>query len=120
MKNLTKSLAILLLSSMCTLAQAHIELSSSQPKDQELLASSPEEFVLLFTSNAQLLELELFDENANPVEFGFTRSIRERVNFKIPVTDALSSGVYVLKWTVLAGDGHRETGTILFGIDDPQ
>lgn len=119
MKYLTKAFAILLLSSMCSLAQAHIELSSSQPADQELLTSSPEEFVLLFSSKAQLLALELFDENANPVEFGFTSSIRERNTFKIPVSEPLPSGVYVLKWTALAGDGHRETGTILFGVDGP-
>ncbi len=120
MKYLTKAFAILLLSFMCSIAQAHIELNRSQPADQELLMSSPDEFVLVFTSKAQLLALELFDENANPVEFGFTSSIRERVNFKIPIEESLPSGVYVLKWTALAGDGHRETGTILFGIDDPQ
>ncbi len=118
MKNFTKLIVILLLSCLGSLAQAHTSLHSSKPADQQLLQNSPEDFALVFTGKTRLVDLTLFDENANPIDFGFEPRMSERVSFKTALASPLSPGVYVLKWTVLGEDGHRITGTILFGVDD--
>ncbi len=118
MKAFATPFVILLLSCLGSLAQAHTSLHSSQPADQQLLQRSPEEFALVFTGKTRLLDLTLFDENANLIDFGFEPRMSERVSFKMALANPLSPGVYVLKWTVLGEDGHRITGTILFGVDD--
>lgn len=120
MKFVYNILKILLLSSIVSVAQAHSDLARSQPSANELLESSPEELVLTFSGRSRLVGLALIDEQGEPLDIGFKPSITERVTFKVPLVDALLPGVYSVNWAILGEDGHRITGSILFGVDDSQ
>ena len=112
--------AILILGAHSGPAGAHSVLIESSPKDKEVLSRAPVEVVLRFSAKIEkpLTRLSLTAGNgrviplpAAPQKAG--SDAPDRLVIPLP---SLGPGEYVLRYTVLATDGHATSGILRFSV----
>lgn len=100
-------------------AFAHAYVVSSNPGANEILDTSPVEFVIEFNEpvEAGFHELAVIGPNGDNVADGEARIDPNKPSrLTAPLQPNLPDGLYSAKWNVVSGDGHAISGTIPFQI----
>lgn len=115
MKNLMSYLAIpaLLLSSAVF---AHTTLVEASPVDGDVLTEAPAKLELTFSTDVQLLKLELANDAGVAQKTDFTASANAAKTFSIALPP-LEPAAYAVTWTIVGADGHRVEGNMSFLVD---
>lgn len=115
MKSLKSSLVLplLLLSSALF---AHTKLIEATPVDGDVLTESPETLNLTFSTEVQLLKLELANDAGALQKTDFVPSAGKSQTFSIALPP-LEPAAYAVTWTIVGADGHRVEGSMGFLVD---
>lgn len=113
------SLIFAALTMMSVGAWAHTEVTASEPGADVQLQASPEQLKLTFSSQVQLMSINLVRGESEKIDLNFTRSGEslQSHNFSLPPLDA---GLYAVTWRVLGSDGHQAQGKYSFSIGSEQ
>jgi methionine-rich copper-binding protein CopC len=108
-----------LLAALPAIAAAHAELESSTPEAGENLHTAPTEVTLTFSEELDPdgSSFTVVDADGHEVgtgEVDLTVADRNVMTGDVRITDA---GVYAVKYTVVAADGHESRGSISFGYN---
>lgn len=114
MKSLKSSLVLPLLLLSSTLF-AHTKLIEANPVDGAVLTEAPATLDLTFSTEVQLLKLELAND-AGAVQTDFAPSASKSQTFSITLPP-LEPAAYAVSWTILGADGHRVEGSMGFLVD---
>ncbi len=97
-------------------AFAHVELASSDPTEGSRLATAPGSIRLEFSTASVPAGdgLILYDQTGTEVEVTITAS-SETVMLITP-SETLTSGQYLVSWTMRAGDAHPKSGSVGFSV----
>ena len=118
MKN-TNYMKVLLLSGF-TLGsawlQAHTHLETALPADGAVLREAPTTLELGFSTEVQLLKLDIATATGTAQDMDFTPVANAAKTFSIPLP-AMGPDAYVVSWTILGADGHRVEGNLEFLVD---
>jgi copper transport protein len=97
-------------------AGAHAELSSSDPSDGSVLATSPQAVNLQFTEgvSVQADGVRILDGKGERVDAGTATSDGSSVT--VPLDGSLSDGSYAVAWRVVSADGHPVRGAFSFSV----
>ena len=114
-----RSLVLAALTIMSVGAWAHTELTASEPAADVQLQASPQELKLTFSSQVQLMSVNLVKGDSEKVELNFTRSSESMQSHSISLP-ALEVGLYTVSWGVLGSDGHQVQGKYSFSIGSEQ
>ncbi|QVQ50811.1 copper resistance protein CopC [Spiractinospora alimapuensis] len=102
-------------------ALAHDTLISSDPADEEVLDSSPEEITL--TYNAEIMDVgaAVTVVDSDHVQVPASEVVIEGTDAILPLDDELEPGGYAVLWRVVSSDGHPISGAFTFsnGSDGP-
>jgi len=109
------ALWILLLGFSTTL-YAHTGLQASNPADEAVVNSSPEQIHLTFTAAVALVRFGITDAEERQVKLEFTPGSAQATEYHQPVP-ALPAGAYKVSWAVIGADGHTVTGDFAFTVD---
>jgi methionine-rich copper-binding protein CopC len=112
---------------MCGSVAAHTRLTSSVPADGEVLPAGAHAVTLEFSEAVQPrfsdFALHFVGDAADAAPSADNRVARQepvidaaRKRVAVPLPETPQAGWYVLDWEVLAEDGHRLEGTLLFRI----
>lgn len=98
-----------------SLAGAHNGLSASNPMEGQTISGELTKLALSFNGNIEKLStMKLFKDGVevpmNPVQI-------EGADMVGTVEEALVSGVYLIKWKIVGGDGHPVEGEINFKVE---
>jgi len=111
-------MSVMILAGLPATALGHAELDTSTPADGSTVDGTPDLIELLFTeavTEGSSLELRAADDTAlatgGPDPAG---TIRMTV-----VAPTLEPGIYTVRWTARAADGHVERGTVTFTVAEP-
>ena len=98
-------------------AFAHAELETSVPSANAVLETGPANIVLTFNEavEADLADIQLFDQNAKLVPTGSPKGINGNVGVQASVP-SIGDGVYVVVWRVPSDDGHVVDGVYSFQV----
>ena len=104
-----------------TPATAHDQLISTDPGDGAILATMPKTVHLTFSGPPLAIGTTMFVVDANGRHVGSAHSTIERnvVSLRLP-TGAPINAWYQVRWRIVSGDGHLLSGSIDFGVGDPQ
>lgn len=110
-------IATVLLVLLAAPASAHVDLTSSDPANGEVVDDPPETITLVFSTEAEPAGegVLLVDAAGTPLAAEVDYASPDRV----VVTPAhhLGNGSYGVVWTMRAGDAHPRSGSIAFGVD---
>ena len=95
---------------------AHGELLRATPQPGSIVSTSPPEVQLQFTEGieARFSGLEIAASNGKRVPTG--RAQVQGAAMVVPITTALSPGVYRVNWHVLSVDSHKTRGSFTFEV----
>lgn len=101
------------------MAAAHINLNSSQPAENAVLKSVPEEVKLWFTGRVEpeFSRIEVTDTDGDRVDAGDVTADRNQRELKVRLNENLKPGSYQVNWSAVARDGHRVQGEFSFRIE---
>lgn len=113
------SLAMLLCAGAAR-ASRHTKLLKSEPAAGAEVATAPQQLVL-FYSEAVALEVSTFklaDGRGAAVAMGAARMdvAKPGAPVVVPITGEMTSGKYVVRWSVASDDGHAVKGTFGFVV----
>ena len=97
-------------------AHAHTKLVDAVPADGALLDRAPERIVLRFSSGVErrFSRLALVTASARTdLTIDGTEGLARELSARLPT---LAAGAHVVRYDVVAADGHRVTGTVRFSI----
>ncbi len=96
---------------------AHAGLEASVPSANAVLEEGPSEIELDFNEavDAELADIELYDQEANLVATGLPESITDDTIVQASVPE-IGDGVYVVVWRVPSADGHVVNGVFSFQV----
>jgi methionine-rich copper-binding protein CopC len=80
------------------------------------LKEAPEVLELGFSTDVQLLKLDIADDAGTAQVVDFRPAPAAARNFSIPLP-ALAPGAYAVTWTIVGADGHRVEGNLSFLVD---
>ena len=109
-----KQIFILSLSLFATSALAHTVLSGSVPAQDTVVAASPEQLVLTFSTDVQITALTLSDAASVSYDLGALPTTAQQ-EFSIPVP-SLAPGYYTVAWRAVGADTHVVSGEINFSV----
>jgi copper transport protein len=95
-------------------ALAHAELLDTTPSNGSVMASSPEEFLVIFSEPVSMIRTQLIDGNREKVALDKANIIDNVLRFK--PHSALQQGQYLLSFRVLSLDAHPVSGSVGFAI----
>jgi methionine-rich copper-binding protein CopC len=102
-----------------TVAFPHAYLMNSEPAEDSILVESPEKATLNFlgTIEQAFSKIEVLDSNGNKVsgKTEFTKT-DDGTSMHVKLKHKLEPGEYIVKWTGLGMDGHRQKGSYKFII----
>ena len=94
-------------------AWSHTKVKTSTLEDGGTYQTLPEVIDLVFAQKVGLIALSLETDNGSDILLSFDKPKGMQSHFAIPKPD-LGPGAYVLKWRVMAKDGHVLNGEIAF------
>ena len=100
-------------------AWAHARLKKSEPSAGSVLRKPPHELRFWFTEKPEraLTKVSLADSAGHPIAVeAAAADTAGPMTVRIPITGALSSGRYTVKWSTVAVDGHPLSGTFTFRL----
>ena len=102
-------------------ALAHAELSSSFPRNQEVLDVAPTEVVLQFTEGVDPIEpgIRVIDADGEDVGIGDVDQSAGSDEMRAVIPTTLDEGSYVVAWQALSADSHRVRGSFTFSVGAP-
>lgn len=116
-QRLLRMLAVALCILGTQLAHAHTYLLSSQPAAGDVYTVAPQRFVLHFQTPVESRfshYVLVHQRNTTPLNPDHpTDSTRSSISGPLPF---LKVGAYLLRWSVMARDGHRQEGSIPFEV----
>jgi copper transport protein len=109
-------LAVLLVSAGTVLA--HAELVSSNPANQAILPTGPEEIVLTFSEDVEPIgeAIRMVDSEGNPRPLGLIDQSGGDNTIRADVPARMAEGTYVVGWQALSADSHRIRGAFTFSV----
>lgn len=98
-------------------AFAHAGLEASVPSVNAVLQAGPPNIELDFNEaiDAELANIEMYDQNATLIPTGVPRSITDDTVMQVSVP-SIGDGVYVVVWRVPSADGHVVDGAFSFQV----
>jgi methionine-rich copper-binding protein CopC len=115
MKSL-KSCLVLPLLMLSSALFAHTKLVESSPVDGDVLADAPQTLELTFSTDVQLLKLDIANADGAAQLANFAASANKSRTFSIALPE-LGPSAYAVTWTILGADGHRVEGSMGFLVD---
>ena len=112
-------ITLLLLGAFSLGLLAHSSLTASLPARGQLLEESPAQIELTFSEKVRLMQLELRGENDWTLDLDLDGQPSSESQFEVPLREAIESGSYLLRWTIMSRDGHVMSGEIPFGLSMP-
>ncbi|WP_438347894.1 copper resistance CopC/CopD family protein [Paenibacillus sp. FA6] len=104
-----------------TLTYAHAYLQKSTPTANEIISQSPAKIMLQFNESIQpaFHDIQVTNSAGERVDLDDSYIPDSQLNtLEGNVSPNLPDGVYVVKWNVISGDGHRIEGSIPFQVGD--
>lgn len=92
---------------------AHVKQSSSVPADNAMLMQTPTTLSISFSGPVKLTKVELLQNAATTIVFGFTPSLEAATQYSWPLPP-LVAGNYQVNWVGLGNDGHKMKGDFSF------
>ncbi|GAA0560464.1 hypothetical protein GCM10009098_30690 [Rheinheimera aquimaris] len=92
---------------------AHVKQSSSVPADNAMLMQTPATLSISFSGPVKLTKVELLQNAATTIVFGFTPSLEAATQYSWPLPP-LAAGNYQVNWVGLGNDGHKMKGDFSF------
>ncbi len=113
---MTKTLAILTMMIVGSVAFAHSKINATVPAHEAVLAAAPETIEFGFAKKIRLIKVDLAfsDQPKVPLDLGDQTSFA--TTFNLPLVP-LGSGTYVIGWRGLSIDGHVMTGEFMFVVE---
>ncbi len=108
--------AILVVASLAAPVAAHAHLESSTPESGAQLDAAPDEITLEYTADVQRATVEVTGVNGTVIS-GEPRIGDDRTTVRVPL-ETLGDDVYVVRWEVLASDGHTTSGGFVFAVGE--
>lgn len=102
-------------------ALAHAELSSSFPRNQEVLDVAPTAVVLEFTEGVDPIEpgIRVIGADGEDVGIGDVDQSAGSDEMRAVIPATLDEGSYVVAWQALSADSHRVRGSFTFSVGAP-
>ncbi len=102
-------------------ALAHAELSSSFPRNQEVLDVAPTAVVLEFTEGVDPIEpgIRVIGADGEDVGIGDVDQSAGSDEMRAVILVTLDEGSYVVAWQALSADSHRVRGSFTFSVGAP-
>jgi methionine-rich copper-binding protein CopC len=99
-------------------ALAHAIVLESSPKHDAALAESPSRIVLRFNSRieAALSRVTIETVNGRPVALPAAHDAGKEANRLVVPVGPLAPGTYIVRYRVLAADGHVTEGALRFSV----
>lgn len=97
---------------------AHAELTSSNPANQAILASTPPEILLKFSEGVDPVgdSIRLVDADGNAVPLGPLDQSQGDDTLRTPVPATIADGTYVVGWQAISADSHKIRGAFTFSV----
>ncbi len=97
---------------------AHAELTSSNPANQSILASTPSEILLTFSEGVDPVgeSIRLVDADGNAVPLGPLDQSQGDDTLRTPVPATIADGTYVVGWQAISADSHKIRGAFTFSV----
>lgn len=92
---------------------AHVKQSSSVPADNAMLMQTPATLSISFSGPVKLTKVELLQNAATTIVFGFAPSLEAATQYSWPLPP-LEGGNYQVNWVGLGNDGHKMKGDFSF------
>jgi methionine-rich copper-binding protein CopC len=96
-------------------AQAHTHLEKAMPADNSVLASSPSQIMLHFSTATRLTALSIQKEGDKEAKSITALPKEPSAALSVPVA-ALAPGKYVVNWRVVGSDNHVMSGVLHFTV----
>lgn len=121
MKRLAPHLALALLLALAlapAAALAHAHVQRSDPGANAVLHSSPKSVSISFSEPVVLAftGAQITDQAGRATKTGKPELDKGGRTLKVPVTDGLKPGAYVVRWHAVSADTHRVAGKISFSV----
>ncbi len=100
-------------------AAAHAMMTQLTPAENSVLATSPEQIVLVYSENIEpgFSKIGLFDAQDQALKT--EKPILDSANpnqLSVAIAETLPSGLYRIEWQVVSVDGHKTTGKSQFSV----
>jgi len=95
-------------------AQAHTVLSSSNPADNAIETTAPENIALGFSTEVRLTAFSVEDDDGKIFDLGAMPTIMQQ-EFSIS-TPVIPPGTYIVKWRAVGEDMHIVSGEFQFVV----
>lgn len=100
--------------SIPTIANAHTELSSSNPKEGEMITEELDEIVLDFAGAIEELSTMKLMKDGEEVSLSQVQ-VQDKKMVGTP-SAPLENGSYIIDWTIAGEDGHPISGKVSFSV----
>ena len=102
-------------------ADAHADLTSSNPSADAVVAKAPSSVSLTFSEgvNVGRQDVRVLDDKGNRVDKGNTRHGSSNRVVEVDVDSGLADGTYVVDWRAISADSHPVHGGFQFSIGKP-
>ena len=110
-----KTVTVLSLVLLSSLASAHSALKNSIPDNGAMLTKLPEKVMLEFTMPVKLVKLQLGNQSGEQIKLITTPSKKFDTTFSITLP-LLDIGSYKVKWIAMGKDAHKMKGDFTFMV----
>src|SRR3981081_1463846 len=114
------TLAVVAISLLTTLANAHPKLNSANPAADVAIKVSPSEIRLNFSEGviAKFSGVEIKNETGKKIPTGAALTDpKDQKQLGVPLAAPLAAGRYTVTWHAVSEDTHRVKGEYSFGVD---
>lgn len=94
---------------------AHATLESNNPTDNAVLATTPQNIVLVFDQSVSLLHSKLTNGNGDDIPLEAENAITSGQEIQVALPTLMPDS-YQFEWGIYSEDGHPVTGTLKFTI----
>lgn len=100
-----------------TIANAHTEITSSNPKAGQVVTEDLTEIVLAFAGEIESLSTMKLMKNGQEIPLNVELQYKQMIG---KLTAPLDNGAYAIDWSIAGEDGHPITGEIPFTVQKEQ
>ncbi|SEW11169.1 copper resistance CopC/CopD family protein [Natrinema salifodinae] len=115
--------AVVVLPGIAAPVAAHAYLSDSDPSNGDQVASVPDEVTLTFGGDGvQTADVAVTGPDGEDVSGDAAVDADDSRIVRVPLADAAdgedADGMYTVRWSILADDGHETSGSFVFSVGD--